>query len=139
MEQSGSFVPAPDIAPKADIRPVLLNGTLKPCDVPFTSLLNTKKTRKNVQAALDAIDGYLGERATTLFAPVLDHLSEVGDTRSCTDLEDYFARNFDVGHVTTACEYLADLGLLGKASVSVRLTKRSNIDVQELAFFALTS
>ena len=37
--------------------------------------------------------------------------------------------------VTTACEYLADQGLIGKASTPVRLTKRSNVDVQELAFF----
>jgi hypothetical protein len=39
--------------------------------------------------------------------------------------------------VTTACEYLADQGLIGKASVPVRLTKKSSIDVQELAFFSL--
>ena len=37
--------------------------------------------------------------------------------------------------VTTACEYLADRGVIGKASTPARLTKRSNVDVQELAFF----
>ena len=37
--------------------------------------------------------------------------------------------------VTTACEYLADQGLIGKASTPVRLTKRSNVEVQELAFY----
>jgi len=39
--------------------------------------------------------------------------------------------------VTTACEYLADQGLIGKASTPVQLTKRSNVSVQELAFFYL--
>jgi hypothetical protein len=39
--------------------------------------------------------------------------------------------------VTTACEYLADQGLIGKASTSVQLTRKSNIEVQELAFFYL--
>ena len=39
--------------------------------------------------------------------------------------------------MTTACEYLADQGLIGKASTPVRLTKRSNVEVQELAFFYL--
>jgi hypothetical protein len=38
----------------------------------------------------------------------------------------------------TACEYLADQGLIGKAAVSVRLTKRSTVDVEELAFFAMS-
>jgi hypothetical protein len=37
--------------------------------------------------------------------------------------------------MTTACEYLADLGLIGKASTPVLLTKRSTVTVEELAFF----
>jgi uncharacterized protein len=101
----------------------------------YTDLLNTKKTRKNVQTALQAIDGYLAERVATLFAPVLNHLREVGEARSCTEIEDYFKRNFNLEGVTTACEYLADQGLLGKAATPVRLTKKSPIQVQELAFF----
>lgn len=101
----------------------------------YGDLLNTKKTRKSVQAALDAIDGYVAERAARLFAPVVDHLREAGEARSCKEIEDHFARNFAVSGVTTACEYLADQGIIGKASTSVRLTRRSNIEVQELAFF----
>ena len=100
----------------------------------YTGMLNAKKTRKSVQAALDAIDGYMAQRAATLFLPVLDHLRDVGEARSCTEIEAYFKRNFDVEGVTTACEYLADQGLIGKASTSVQLTKRSNVLVQELAF-----
>ena len=74
----------------------------------------------------------------TLFGPVIDHLREVGETRSCTEIEAYFKRNFDVSGVITACEYLADQGLIGKASTPVHLTKKSNIEVQELAFFSMT-
>jgi hypothetical protein len=44
---------------------------------------------------------------------------------------------YGISEVTTACEYLADQGLIGKASIATRLTKRSHVDVQELAFFAL--
>ena len=32
----------------------------------------------------------------TLFAPVLDHLREVGEARSCSEIEDHFKRHFDV-------------------------------------------
>jgi predicted nucleotidyltransferase len=103
----------------------------------YADLLNGKKTRKNVQEALEAVDHYLAERAATLFRPVIDHLREVGEARSCSELEDHFRRNLDVGGVTAACEYLADQGLIGKASVPVQLTRRSNIEVQELAFFYL--
>lgn len=103
----------------------------------YTDLLNTRKTPKAVQGALDAIDGYVAGRAPELFGPIVDHLREAGEARSCTEIEDHFTRNFDVGDVTTACEYLADQGLIGKASTAIRLTPRSNVDVQEIAFFYL--
>ena len=104
----------------------------------YADLLNAKKTRKTVQAALNAIDGYVAARAAALFAPVIDHLREAGEARSCSEIEGHFQRNFDVSGVTTACEYLADQGLIGKASTLVHLTKKSNIEVQELAFVYLS-
>jgi predicted nucleotidyltransferase len=104
----------------------------------YTDLLNSKKTRKSIEEALSAIDTYLAERAARLFGPVLEHLEEVGEARSATEIEDHFRRNFGIEGVTGACEYLADQKLIGKAPLSVRLTKRSNVDVEELAFFAAT-
>jgi predicted nucleotidyltransferase len=103
----------------------------------YTELLNEPKTRPAVDAALAAVDGYLADREVQLFSLVLDHLRDVGEARSCTEIDDHFQRNYDVGGVSAACEYLADRGLIGKASLPVRLTKRSNIDVQELAFYHL--
>jgi predicted nucleotidyltransferase len=101
----------------------------------YTNLLNERKSRATVEAALAAVDAYVADRAPRLFALVLDHLRDVGEARSCTEIEDHFRRNYDAEGVSSACEYLADSGLIGKASISVRLTKRSNIDVQELAFY----
>ena len=103
----------------------------------YSDLLNTKKTLRNVQAALGAIDEYLATRASALFAPVIEHLRDASETRTCTEIENYFTRTLGIDGVVTACEYLADRGLVGKASTAVRLTKRSNVDVQELAFFYL--
>ncbi len=103
----------------------------------YVDLLNSRKTRRNVRAALDAVDHYLAERAAMLFAPVLDHLREAGEARSATDIEDHFSRNYGVEGATAACEFLADLGLVGKASIPVQLTRRSNTTVEELAFFHL--
>jgi len=105
----------------------------------YEDLLNSKKTLNSVTSALEAIDAYVFERASTLFELVFEHLREVGEARSCSEIEDYFKRNFDLSGVTTACEYLADQGLIGKASTPVHLTKKSNIEVQELAFFYLST
>ena len=68
---------------------------------------------------------------------MLDHLREVGEVRSATEIEDHFMRNFGIEGVTAACEYLADQGLVGKAATPVRLTRGATSDVQELAFFHL--
>ena len=101
----------------------------------YADLLNAKKTRRSVQTALDAIDGYVSERATTLFGPVIDYLREIGEARGSSEIEDHFKRNFDVSGVTTVCEYLSDQGIIGKASTPTRLTRKGNVEVQELAFF----
>jgi uncharacterized protein len=104
----------------------------------YSGLLNAKKTRPAVEGALSAIDEYLLKRAATVFAPVMEHLAEAGEARSATEIEHYFRRNFNIEGVTGACEYLADQGLIGKAPLPVRLTGRSNVDVNELAFFCAT-
>ena len=103
----------------------------------YTEMLNAKKTRKNVQAALDAIDDFLARRAPELFRLVLEHLREVGEARSSTEIESHFKRNFNLDGASAACEYLADQGLIGKASTPLQLTKRSNVSVQEQAFVYL--
>jgi hypothetical protein len=101
----------------------------------YTDVLNNKKTTQTVQGALTAIDKYLYDRTSELFGLVLDYLQEVGEARSATEIDDHFRRNFGVGGVTGICEYLSDRGLIGKASLPVRLTRKSNLSVDELAFF----
>ncbi len=103
----------------------------------YVDLLNVRKTKAAVRDALEAVDAYVASRAATVFEPVLEYLREAGDVRSCREIEDHFKRHFDVGGVTTTCEYLADQGLIGKAAIGARLTKKSNVEVQELAFFSL--
>lgn len=114
-------------------------ATLNPVlfDTVYTRLLNTKKSRASVDAALLAADEYLAARASSLFAPVFTYLREAGEARSASEIDDHFKRHFDVSHVTTACEYLADQGLIEKVSLPARLTKKSSVEVQELAFVSL--
>ena len=104
----------------------------------YSDLLNSKKSRKTVQDALNAVDGYIAERAPALFAPIIEHLRDVGEARSSREIDDHFNRHMNISHVTTACEYLADQEMIGKASLPTRLTKKSTVDVQELAFFYLS-
>jgi hypothetical protein len=101
----------------------------------YSDLLNQPKAWPQVEAALVGAERYVEARARTLFAPLLNHLKEAADTRTANDLEHHFARTMDMGGITLACEYLSDLGHLGKVSVPVRATKKSTAPLQELAFF----
>lgn len=104
-------------------------------DTIYTRLLNEPKSRPRVEAALDAVGGYLAARTPLLFAPLVEHLREAGETRSSTEIETHFARHFGFEGVVTACEYLADRGLIGRGATPVRLTRASRVDLEELAFF----
>jgi predicted nucleotidyltransferase len=101
----------------------------------YVDLLNGKKTPQRVRAALDAVDGYMVDRALRLFEPVTEYLRDAGEARSCSEIENHFKRHYDLGGMTIACEYLADRGLIGKASTPVHMTKKSNVEAPELAFF----
>ena len=106
--------------------------------VAYTGMLNGPKSRDAVRAALDATDAYVLARTPEFSGPVVSWLEDAGEARSCTEIDAHFARAMGVSHVSAACEYLADQGIIGRASVTSRLTRKSTADVQELAFYALT-
>lgn len=106
--------------------------------VVYTGMLTGEKTRDTVQAAIDAAEEYLLECTTQFSQPLIAWLEEAGEARSCTEIDAHFSRTMGVEGVSAACEYLADQGVLGRASVTARLTRKSTADVQELAFYALT-
>jgi hypothetical protein len=103
----------------------------------YVDLLNTPKTRPAVEAALSAVDRFVADRARKIFAPVLEYLRDAGEARSASEIDAHFVKHFGIEGVMTACEYLADQGLIGKAATPVRATKKSTVSLQELAFFDL--
>lgn len=104
----------------------------------YTQMLNEPKTEASVDAALKAADEYLLARTPSFSAPIVAWLTEAREARSVSELDAHFSRTMGVENVSGACEYLADQGIIGRASVTARLTKKSTADVQELAFYALT-
>lgn len=123
------------LVPDREVIPQALKLNPPFFDVIYSRLLNAPKTEEAVRRALDAIDAFLADRAPAIFRPVLDHLRDVGEARSSRDLEDHFKRHMNLEGVTIVCEYLSDQGWLGKASAPAKLTARSNVQVQEMAFY----
>lgn len=102
----------------------------------YTNMFERPVCKEGLETAINAIDEYLESKAEFLFEPILEYLrGAFGEPRSATQIEHYFQRNFGVHGVTTACEWLSDIGCIEKASTPVKLTTRSQVQVDELAFF----
>jgi predicted nucleotidyltransferase len=100
----------------------------------YTDFQNEKKTEKSVGRVLEQIDNYLLKKKKTLFAPLLAYLQEQDAPRSATEIETHFTNNFGISMMTTACEWLADKGVLLQLSAPVRLTPKGRVDFEEMAF-----
>jgi len=103
----------------------------------YLDLFDKPKSKAQIEKALAAIGDYLRERRAALYQPVIDYLREAGEVRSSTEIETDFEKQRNVSYVTAACEYLADEGVITKASVPVKVTRKSNIEAEELAFVLL--
>ena len=101
----------------------------------YTDLLDRKKTAKNLEIVLRLIDDYLTEKIPLLFAPLLDYLASAGSFRSATEIEYWLANQMGIQGAITACEWLADKGVIAKVSTPVRLTTKSQTEFEELAFY----
>jgi hypothetical protein len=127
---AAGLLPDREVIPQAQkLNPALLETI-------YSNLLRDGTGRKTVEKALTTSEEYMAARAPRVFAPLLEYLREHGDVRSSRDIEDHFKKTHGIEGITMACEYLADLGLIDKASTPVLLTRRSTISLEELAFFA---
>ena len=102
-------------------------------DAVFTDLIHKDKDEEMVRRTLETIDRYLNDQTFTLFQPLFDFLASAGGTRTATELSDYFGvRQAWVGLV---CEWLAQKGVIEQFSSPLRLTKESQISVEEAAYY----
>ena len=113
-----------------DVEPELIGSI-------YHDLLSKKKTKALVADRIARIDGYLTEHQQELFGPLLEYLGERREPVSAADIDHYFARRFDVSLAIAACEYLADNKLIEKTSLPVKLTRKSKVEVEGLAFMYL--
>jgi predicted nucleotidyltransferase len=101
----------------------------------YTGLIDGPKTLEAVGEAVAAIDGYLEERAHTLFAAVFDFLAEAGGPRSMGEIDAHFKNAAPGAMLSFACEWLADKGLIEAAEAPLRLSDKSRIAVTEAAYY----
>ena len=101
----------------------------------YTNLLNVEKTTPTITAVLVSIDRYLSEKIPLLFQPLLDYLQQEGRIVSITEISHWLNTEMNINNGMIVCEWLVDKGIIHKASSPVRLTQKSLIELEELAFY----
>jgi len=103
--------------------------------VVYTDLIGGPKDEQAIQSALDAINAYLEERAERLCKPILDYLAEADGVCAISDLEVFFGKKGLRGDLLGTCEWLARRGIIHKLAAPTRLTKKSQVGLEEPAYY----
>ena len=101
----------------------------------YTDLIDQKKDASRLRQALDLIDAYLTERTERIFKPILDYLLEAEEPRTASDLNAHFRKKVQTNLYGFAYEWLVEKGVVEKVSIPLRLTKKSQVAVEEAAYF----
>jgi predicted nucleotidyltransferase len=104
-------------------------------DAVYTDLINGPKTRQAIQRALEMLDAYLEERAARLFKPVLDYLAQADGMRTASELDAYFQKKVQNAFLAGVYEWLARKGIVHKVAAPLRLTRKSQVTVEEPAYY----
>ena len=103
----------------------------------YTDMINCKKNASILQDTLEAIHTYLDERQF-IFQPVLDYLAEQKAPRAITEVNADLGRSLhDDGEesLNLMCQWLAWKGILRQVAVPLKLTAKSQIAVEEPAYY----
>ena len=103
----------------------------------YTDLINCEKNEIVIQDTLVAIHNYLDERQF-IFQPVLDYLAEQKAPRAVTELNAELGRGLhDEGEesLNLVCQWLAWKGIIRQVAVPLKLTAKSQIAVEEPAYY----
>jgi hypothetical protein len=102
----------------------------------YLDVLAKRKNRRVLATALDAIDGYLDKHYQAHLKPLLAYLKKQNRVVPLSEIGDHFAfSQLHPWHLESACEWLERKGLLEKVSAPFKLTKRSQGQVEEPAYF----
>ncbi len=122
-------------APRREVldRALALNPTF--FGATYTAFVNGPKDKPALQQQLERIEGYLLERTSQIFAPLLDYLAEAGDPRTISDINAHFAPRLPHAQLFLICDWLSEKGILEKMAAPLRLTRKSQVTVEEAAFY----
>jgi len=105
----------------------------------WSRALESHSDAQALLAIRDELEGYLRSNVKALYKPLLDYLQEERVLRAATEIQRAIGTRIgmpDVAHgVGMACESLAEIGLIERTTMPVRLTRKGQVEFEEAAYF----
>ena len=101
----------------------------------YFELIHKKKDEATIEQALERINQYLDDRLLPLFRPILEYLNEAGGVRPSSEMDEYFKKKAQTSSLSAVYEWLADRGVIQKVPSPLRLHEKSQIVVEEAAYY----
>jgi len=101
----------------------------------YRDLIQQPKDEPTIRHALATVNTYLDDHLEVLFGPILDYLGSEGGVRSTSELTAHFRRQVDDMPIGVVLEWLADKGVIQQVSAPVRLHPKSQIALDEAAYY----
>jgi hypothetical protein len=101
----------------------------------YLDLIHRQKDEATIQQTLDLINAYIDRKLYLLFGPILEFLSQAGGIRTTTELDSYFKKQVQECTLCNVYEWLADKNIIQKVPSPLRLTQKSQITVDEAAYY----
>ncbi|MCA9130796.1 MAG: hypothetical protein KDB22_27105 [Planctomycetales bacterium] len=102
----------------------------------YLDVLSKPRNKKVIAFAIETIEDYLSEHYQEHLKPLLSLLRKENRVIPLSEISDYFAfSQVYPWHLEAACEWLHRHGHLEKLSAAFKLTSRSQVSVEEPAYF----
>ena len=101
----------------------------------YTDLIDGPKDGGTIGQALMLLDAYLEERAGRLFGPILDYLAAADGARTLSEINAHLRKKTRMGDLFAAYEWLARKGIIEKLAAPIRLTRKSQVTLEEPAYY----
>jgi RNA polymerase sigma factor (sigma-70 family) len=101
----------------------------------YIDLINGPKDAATIRRVIDLIASYIDERTEMLFGPILTFLNEAGSVRTTSEIDAYFKDQVQIDSLSNIYEWLADKGIIHKVPSPVRLTRKSQVMLDEAAYY----
>jgi uncharacterized protein len=101
----------------------------------YTDFIQKPKDAACIRMVIDQIGDYIDQKVLVLFGPILEYLEREGGVRTTGEIDNYFRNQIQELTLVLVYEWLADKDILRKVPSPVRLTRKSQITLDEAAYY----